>query len=220
MGGTGSTHIGGFVLRTTLCFSWLVLGAILFPAVHAGSAGSPELRDDAGDAPPALDVLAAWWGDLDGTLTLTIQLQDLLVGQPLADTNVAETRWYYNAKFQPSSYHKPITIRCLVGLVESSPVHGQTPTADAGLTVGTDCQSTRIIEDFNLMAYDVFTSVDKVAGTLTLEISANTKVVTVGPGVTYSGLTVWTGGGKVTTIGIGHQDTIYDTTGIGATYTA
>ena len=220
MRGTGSTHLGGFVLRTTLCFSWLVLGAILFPAVHAGSPAEPELTDVAGDAPPALDVLSAWWGTMDGGVTLTLQLSDILVGQPVADTNAVETRWYYNAKFTTSAYHSPITIRCVVGLVDSTPVHGQTITGDVGATIGTDCQSTRIPEDFNVMAYDIFTSADKVAGTLTLEISSNTPVVAAGPGVSFNGLTVWTGGGKATTVGIGHQDTLYDTTGIGAGWTA
>jgi hypothetical protein len=209
-------------LRTTLCFSWLILGALLVPAVHAGSAAAPELSDPAGDAPPALDVLAAWWSSADAThATINIHLSDLLVGQPLADTNAAETRWYYTASFSTSAYRNPIVIRCIVGVVESSPAHGITVTGDVGLTYGTDCQATPIPETLRQPAFTVNTAVDKQANTLSITLTERTEAnhVDIGPGTSFSGLTLKTGGGKVSTFGVGHEDTTYDTTAAGATFT-
>ena len=209
-------------MRTTLCFSWLVLGAILFPAVHAGSPSEPELTDPAGDAPPALDVLAAWWSSPSpSSVAVTIKLSDILVGQPLADNNHEENRWYYTLSFSTSAYTAPITVRCTVGSVESSPVRGSTITGDVGLVAGTECVASRVQAFNNRFAFNVNTAVDKLANTLTITMAetSNPTVVDIGPGTSFSALTIETAGGKVTNIGVGHKDTVYDKTAAGSDYT-
>ena len=209
-------------MRTTLCFSWLIVAALLTPSVVAAG---PHLTDpvgDAGGASGALDIVAATWSsDRADRVQVNVQVADLLVGQPLADSNAQETRWYYTLKFQPSSYHSVITVRCLVGIVESSPVHGQTATGDVGATLGTDCQASPM-QNFNRRpAFVVNTAVDKLTNTLSIIMTETTNPTTldIGPGTTFSGLTVETGGGKVTNVGIGHKDTVYDTTVPGSDFT-
>lgn len=209
-------------MRTTLCFSWLVMGAILFPAVHAGSAASPELTDPAGDAPAHVDVLAAWWSSPNpSSVAVTLRLSDILVGQPLADSNLEENRWYYTLSFSTSAHTEPLTVRCIVGSVESSPIRGATITGDVGAVAGTECVASRVAAFSNRFAFNVNTAVDKLANTLTITMAetANPTVVDIGAGTSFTGLTVETAGGKVTNIGVNHKDKIYDTTGVGADFT-
>lgn len=206
-------------MRTTLCFSWLIAAALLVPSTFAAG---PHLTDAAGDAPAALDVLSATWtSDRADRVQINVVLSDILVGQPLLDGNAQETRWYYTAKFTPSSYGSEITVRCIVGVVESSPVHGQTVTGDVGAVLGTDCDASRLREWNNNEAFTVNTAVDKLTNTLSIIITETTNptYIDIGPGTTFSGLTLETAGGKVSNVGVGHKDTVYDTTGVGADFT-
>jgi hypothetical protein len=213
-------------MRTTLCFSWLVVAALLVPTVYANG---PHLTDAQGDAPAALDVLSATWTtDRADRVQINIQLADLLVGQPLADGNPEETRWYYTAKFTPSTYGGVITVRCLVGIVETSTpvyvngnVRGQTVTGDVGATLGTECRSTPMAGFNNRPSFQVNTVVDKTTSTLSIILTetVNPTTLEIGPGTTFSGLTLETAGGKVSNIGVGHKDTVYDTTGVGSDFT-
>ena len=213
-----------------MCFSWLVLGAILFPAVTAGTPEEPELTDGSGDAPAGLDVLSAWWStEREDRVAINIKLADLTVGQPLLDSNNEEIRWYYTLTFSTSAYATPITVKCIVGSVETSapaqsPVmpRGQTPAGgDFGGTVGTDCRATPITEFHNREAFVVNTRVDKLNDVLIVSLTeqADPRPVDIGVGTTFSDLVIQTAGGKATSIGAGHRDTVYDNAGPGALFT-
>jgi hypothetical protein len=209
-------------MRTLATLSMLVVGALVLPAVHAGSEAAPEITDGDDNYPAALDVRKAWWSRTSDTVVaMNIKVEDLLnSGQPLVDGapgDLDETRYYYTFKFTPSSYGKPVEVRCLIGFLDTSPAHGVWPAGENGISVGTDCRSTPIPEFNNLNAFFVDTSADRLNNifTITLTQRNNPTPVSLAPGTTFSGLSLETAAGKLSSRTIpfnpNHKDTVYDT---------
>lgn len=196
-------------MRTLATFSMLVVGALVVPAVYAGSQAEPELTDGVDNsAPGALDVLSAWWtAEADNRVRINIKVRDLLTsGQPAADglpgdatDGSNEIRYYYEATFTPSSTGSSIEIRCIVGAVDSSPVRGQWQPGNGGVAVGTDCRASPVQNFNNQAAFNTNTEVDRLNGILTIILTerANPVIVDIGAGTTFSDLAIETSSGTL-----------------------
>lgn len=77
---------------------------LLAPAALAGSAGSPEVTDAAGDAPAPLDVVATWVTNDGSDLVFHVKVADLSQVDPLLGNS--GDRYYYRVEFGLSTSTK------------------------------------------------------------------------------------------------------------------
>lgn len=214
-------------MRRALCL--LSAAFLLLPAVHAGTSAAPEVVDPDDATVASLDVLAAWWTkENDSRLSVTLQVEDLaFFGQPLLDPDHPRTdvRHYYQLDFSavtdPTLPPLPLYVRCVVGLVETSPVKGTRPIGgNFGGTVGTECVSTPILAHHNREAFRVTTRLDALSDQLTVVLEENgPPVLDLRPGLQLLDLRVRTATGAATAIGVGHDAAVQDLAGPGAPFT-
>lgn len=230
-------------MKVSLPLAWIALAALLVPAVHAGSSGSPELRDAAGDAPPGLDVVAAWWSpapaplfterDVGDTgvsrvdnllaarhpagdrLQVTVKLTDLTTAQPLADS---ATSYQYRISFTPDVLGEEVVIVCVLNYVNAGASVGILPYYDRTgdiQRVGLLCGPQEDGTQFK--AFHADGSMDLVADTLTVVLVE--RDLDVGPGTVFSNLRIQTSASKVNAGTPLLKQVVADTTGAGAAYT-
>lgn len=227
-------------MRKNVSFTALLLGALLLPAVMAGSSNSPELTDAAGDAPHAgVDVVAAWFSTAQTPLVTTgdetvdctlfkicedfirvyVKVKDFTLASPIADEDPLSTRYYYTIKFTPDVWGQEVTVNCMINyqdLVQTGLWVGLSvmATPEIGI-VGRACwiPDTGALGD----AFDV-SGVSVSHTEHTLRVTLTEDLADIGPGTTFSGLRVSTAVGGVGTGPI-LRNSPADTTGIGKSFT-
>lgn len=236
--------LGGTLMNVSVSFAWIALVAMLVPAVHAGSAGSPELQDASGDvSTPGLDVVSAWWSsapaplfvesDVPDTgvsrvdnllaarhpagdrLQVTVKLNDLAGAQPLAD---ASTQYQYRISFTPDVLGTEVTIVCVLNYANAAASVGILPYYDRTgdvQRVGLLCGPVEDGTQFKPFHADG--SMDLLADTLSVTLVERDVDVTAG--TVFSDLRVATQANKVNN-GLPLLKVVPgDVTGLGSPYT-
>ena len=176
-------------MKTSIVLLTIIAGSILMTPAWAGSAGSPEVTDAAGDAPNSVDVLSAWVQATATDLVVTIKVADLGQSSPLLD-NEGSVHNYYRMEFVLSTTGARYFVEGQIHGVDSDTTAGtSTPHVGAPVivNVGTQFQGGRMGSQPATLAGTV--NVDAAAGTITLTTPRGT---TFTPGATLSQISVAT----------------------------